>query len=309
MIQFTKATKSQLKLRAAIAGPSGSGKTYSSLTIATAMAEATGKRVAVIDSEHGKSQLYADTFDFDVLDLRGDFNPRTYTQALRAAGDEKNDAGEPLFGAIVVDSLSHAWDGALEMKDSVAKRSRSGDSFGAWREVTPVFNDLIDAILTSPAHVICTLRTKTEYALTQGSNGKNKVEKLGMGPKFRDGVEYEFDIVADMDSENNWIVTKTRYANLHGRVINRPGKELALELIRWLDDGEPLADSESRSELAQRLNALPDSHRPDAKRDFKAKFGTPQDLVKSKLGDAVLLIEQWEEMATPQTMEIDDSET
>ena len=50
-MNFTTATKHDARLRLALSGPAGSGKTYTALRIATSL----GKRVALIDSEHGSA--------------------------------------------------------------------------------------------------------------------------------------------------------------------------------------------------------------------------------------------------------------
>ena len=125
-LAFQKATKRQAKLRMALIGPSGSGKTFTALTLATAL----GKRVGVIDTEHGSASKYADRFAFDCLNLTS-FSPGTYVEAIAAAAA----AG---FDVLIIDSLSHAWsgkDGALEQVDKKAAASRSGNSFTAWRDV------------------------------------------------------------------------------------------------------------------------------------------------------------------------------
>ena len=54
---FKKATKAAAKLRAAIFGPSGAGKTYTSLRVATGLAD--GKPIAVIDTERGSAIMPA----------------------------------------------------------------------------------------------------------------------------------------------------------------------------------------------------------------------------------------------------------
>ena len=90
---FTKATKTQAKLRLALDGPSGSGKTYTALTAATAMAN--GGKIAVIDTERGSASLYSDKFNFDVLELNT-FSPEIYTKAIEAA----EEAG---YSVIVID--------------------------------------------------------------------------------------------------------------------------------------------------------------------------------------------------------------
>lgn len=230
---FQKATKKRAKLRLAIIGPSGSGKTFTALTLATRL----GPRVAVIDTERGSASKYADKFGFDVLEL-DTFSPLTYVEAIREA--EK--AG---YDVIVIDSLSHAWsgkNGALEQVDNAAKRSQSGNTFGAWREVTPMHNAMIDAIIGARAHVIATMRAKTDYVQEKNERtGKTEIRKVGIAPVQRDGMEYEFDVVADMDQENNFIVSKTRCPQLHDALIPKPDGNVADVLKAWLDDGaEPV---------------------------------------------------------------------
>jgi hypothetical protein len=266
---FTKAVKQQEKLRMAIDGPSGGGKTWTSLRIATVLAEAAGGRIAVIDSERGSARKYASDFDFDHLSLP-DSNPHTYIGAIGAAA-------EAAYAVLVVDSLSHAWEGTLELKDDVAKRSRSGNSFDAWREVTPVHNDLVDALLRFPGHVIVTMRTKTAYVIEEyeDANGRTKTKpvKIGLKPIQRDGVEYEFDVVGDIDLENTLVISKTRCSQLAGEVIRKPGEQLAKTLLAWLDDGVPIIDAATAAELKDELNARTGPDRAA----WMAQFGVKPD--------------------------------
>jgi hypothetical protein len=143
----------------------------------------------------------------------------------------------------VVDSLSHFWmgtGGELEMVDAAKKRSKSGDGFGAWKEVTPVHNELIQCILTLRAHVICTMRTKTEWVIEQNERGKNAPRKVGTAPVQRDGMEYEFDLSLSMDGATG-VVSKTRLevAPL-GTVYKEPGEALGEKIAAWLA-GAPAA--------------------------------------------------------------------
>lgn len=228
---FTKATKKRSRARVALIGPSGSGKTYTGLIIASTLAD--GKPVAVVDSEAGSASKYADQYEFNVCELT-DHSPESYIKAIEAAAQ----AGH---GAILIDSMSHAWmgkNGALELVDKAAARSKSGNSFTAWRDVTPLHNRLIDTILQSPCHVVATLRTKTEYVIEEDARGKKTPRKIGMAPVQRDGMEYEFDIVGDMDLENNkLIVTKSRCPALAGEVVVRPDAAFAKKILDWVSDG------------------------------------------------------------------------
>jgi hypothetical protein len=229
-MQFRQATKQQSRLRMALIGPSGSGKTYTALKVAQYL----GQRVAVIDTERGSASKYADIFAFDVLELDS-FSPMTYVEAIKAA-----QAGG--YDVLIIDSLSHAWmgkDGALEQVDRAAKRSQSNNSYTAWRDVTPMHNALVDAMLQSNCHIIGTMRAKTEYVIEQNERGKSVPRKVGLAPVQRDGLEYEFDVVGDMNLENDFVVSKTRCSVLAGQIINKPGEELAKTLRTWLSDGAP----------------------------------------------------------------------
>jgi hypothetical protein len=239
---FQKAIKHDAKLRLAICGPAGGGKTFTGLQLAKHL----GKKVGVIDTEHGSASKYAHTatcggsdncqlpdhFDFDV-DEPSEFNPRTLMDSidyLVANG----------YDVALIDSLSHYWmgpGGELEMVDTAAARSKSGNSFTAWKTVTPVHNALIDKILSAPIHVIVTMRTKTEWTIEE-VNGKKVPRKIGLAPIMRDGIEFEFDVCGDMDQDNNFTVTKSRCSQLAGKVINKPGKSTAETLRGWLGSGD-----------------------------------------------------------------------
>ena len=235
MFTFKKAQRSQRKARIGLIGPSGSGKTYTALTLAAGLA-GPGGRIAVIDTENNSAALYADEFEFDVLNL-DTFSPEVYVQAIRAA----EAAG---YDVLIIDSLSHAWvgkEGALEQVDKAARRYQ-GNTYAAWRDVTPMHNALVDAMVRCKCHLIVTMRAKTEYVVEKDEKGKSIPRKVGMAPIQRDGLEYEFDIVADMDIDNNLIVSKTRYKPLTGAVISKPKSDLGREILAWLESGAPMED-------------------------------------------------------------------
>lgn len=238
-LEFKRASKKTARARVALVGPAGSGKTFTALAIGVHL----GKRVAVIDTEHGSASKYAlpegltrdqrpDLFPFDALEL-DDFAPARYVEALEAAEEQGYDV-------VIIDSLSHAWmgkGGALDQVDKAAARSKSGNSYTAWRDVTPQHNALVEAMLSCKAHLIVTMRAKTEYVLEENDRGKKVPKKVGMAPVQRDGLEYEFDVTADLTLDNDLIVGKTRCSALKDRHFNKAGENVATILRDWLSDG------------------------------------------------------------------------
>lgn len=228
-VMFVPATKLESRLRLGLCGTSGSGKTYTALAIATAL----GGKVAVVDTEHGSAAKYSDTFTFDVLNLTS-FEAEKFTAAIRAA----ESAG---YTSIVLDSLSHAWMGTGGTLDQVeeAKR-RNPNSFTAWRDPSKQHTDLIESILHSRLHAIATMRSKTEYVIEEDARtGKKVPKKVGMAPVQRDGMEYEFDVVGDMQA-GVLVISKTRCPALADKSFHHPGAEFAGVLTQWLT-GAPAA--------------------------------------------------------------------
>jgi len=220
-LAFKKATRKQTKARIAIMGASGSGKTLWSLRIAAGLV-GPGGRFAVIDSENRSASLYVGEhgLDFDVLELdpdsEGGFDPRKYVDAMKLAEREG-------YGAIVVDSLSHAWFGTGGALDQIDKIAGNGNRFAAWKDVTPIQNELTDAITHCRTHVLATLRSKTEYVLEEYEDNKGRKKtkpvRVGLAPVQRQGLEYEFSIFAECDLETHQLkLTKSRVASLDGKV-------------------------------------------------------------------------------------------
>jgi len=235
MGRFKPATRKKLKARIALCGPAGSGKTFTALRLASAL----GGRIAILDTEHASASYYLGSknpdggvFAFDVDELNN-HNPQNYIDAIR-------DAGREGYDVLIIDSLSHAWSGrggALEMVDNAARKNR-GNSYVGWRDVTPLHNAMIDAILSAPCHVICTMRSKMAYILEENHKGKKVPVKVGMAPVQRDGMEYEFTVVADIDTDHRMRVSKSRCSSLADYDARHAGGEFAGELLTWLDNGE-----------------------------------------------------------------------
>lgn len=229
---FKPAAQEAVRARIALHGPSGSGKTYTALALATNLAE----KVAGIDTERGRMRQYRRRFKFDHL-APDRFDPRELTKLLAKAGAHG-------YGAVVIDSFSHYWmgsGGALEFVD--AHESAKGGKFSAgWKEYRPIENAMMEAIMAYPGYVIVTMRAKTAYVV-EVVNGKQKPVKVGLKPEQRDGVEYEFDLVAELDRNHVLTITKSTIEGLQDEEIDKPGAELAAAIAEWCSDGAPTPDA------------------------------------------------------------------
>jgi hypothetical protein len=247
---FERASVARSKLRLALAGPSGSGKTWTALSLATRLVAGLKERgtlegnglISLTDSEHGSSRKYAKAFQFDVQDLTS-FSPDDYIRQIEEA---------ERFGYTVhvIDSLSHEWSGkggVLELHDRITQSTKSSNSFAAWGKVTPVHNALIDKIIRSNLHIICTMRSKVAYVQKDGA-----VSKVGMRPIQRKDTEYEFDVLSSMNqirkADGGYItlrVDKSRCLSVplgayyEQRVgLVGPIDEVGSVLAGWLSEGE-----------------------------------------------------------------------
>lgn len=256
---FKKATKTKAKLRLAIAGPSGSGKTLSALLIANGL----GGRVAVIDTENNSASLYASkpgVPDFDVLNLSPPFTTERYLEAIQAAIQAKYDI-------LIIDSLSHQWageGGLLNRKEQLD--ARGGNSFTNWSKFTPEHERFKSALLQSDIHLIGCLRSKQEYILADNGKGKQAPQKHGMAPIQRDGLEYEFTVMLDLDMNHQAAASKDR-TGLFDKQLFVPSADTGRSLMNWLNDTkepepsnpEPLARKQSPARV---VSPVPLSNSP-----------------------------------------------
>lgn len=218
-MQLRHSQRRAAKMRLALQGASGSGKTYSSLLIAHGMTSDWSK-IAVIDTENGSADLYAHLGAYNVLSLSEPYNPEKYIDAIgicESAGME----------VIIIDSISHCWDYLLDFHANL-----QGNSFANWAKVTPRQNAFIQRILTSSAHVICTMRSKQDYVLSD-KNGKMVPEKVGLKAVQRDNVDYEFTAVLDIAMNHKATTSKDRTGLFTGRPEFLITPAVGQAILKW----------------------------------------------------------------------------
>ena len=248
--KFKKAEKKKSKLRLGITGPSGSGKTYSALRLASGLSQKT----AVIDTEKGSASLYADKFNFDVLELAPPYSPERYIEAM-------SDAVKEGYELIIMDSISHAWageGGLLNKKEQLD--ARGGNSFSNWAKMTPIQEKFVSSLINCPAHLILTMRSKQEYILSENEKGKQAPKKVGLAPIQREGFEYELTTVFDVGMAHTCETSKDR-TGLFTDKLFQITEETGAILKEWLDSGielkkevEPIIEEVKKEETKKIIN-------------------------------------------------------
>lgn len=249
--------------RVALDGPTGAGKTWTALVLATEL-DTEQKGILLIDTERGSASKYADDFVFATVDWTPPYDPMELGRLI--ASEAVN------YGVVIVDSLTHFWKGeggTLNQVDA-AKSRFGGNEYAGWKVGTPVQDFMVEQILAARCHVIGTMRSKMEYLQQKNERtGKTTIERVGLAPEQRTGVEYEFDVIGSMDLGHQLTITKTRCAPLADKVYAKGrADECGKLLSTWLqgaaneDTPRPvLAYPEALAAIFDALKAMPASDR------------------------------------------------
>lgn len=237
-MQLFTASRKNAKIKMALQGPSGAGKTFSSLLIAFGLCDDWSK-IAVIDTENHSSELYAHLGNYQVLHVEDPFTPERYIEAIKLC--EK--AG---MEVIIIDSITHEWVNILE-----AHSKMTGNSYTNWAKLTPRHNAFVQYILQSQVHIIGTIRAKQEYVLSE-KNGKQVPEKVGLKGVTRDGMDYEFTLVFEIDIKNNAIATKDRTSLFIGKPEFVISPKTGKRILDWCNEGVSI--QEDANTIFERIN-------------------------------------------------------
>lgn len=226
MAIIKKASRQKVKIKLGYAGTAGSGKTMSSLLTAFGLCNDWNK-ILLIDTENGSGELYSSLGEYNVISLSPPFTPESYIEAIK----EAENAG---MEVIIIDSVSHEWEGKGGILETHS--NMSGNSFTNWSKLTPRHNNFVEAILQSKCHIICTLRTKTDYVLVE-KNGKQVPEKVGMKAITREGWEYDLTIVFDLDIRQQATTSKDRTALFMNKPQFTPSANTGKLIRQWCETG------------------------------------------------------------------------
>jgi len=240
-MQLQKATRQQSRIKLSLSGSAGSGKTYSALQLAKGICNEWDK-IAVIDSENYSASLYAQLGPFQVVNLAAAFTPESYIEAIKLCEGSG-------IEVIIIDSISHEWSGkggCLDLHEKETSRMKMQNSFTAWASITPRHQAFVDAIIQSSCHIICCIRSKTEYLLTE-KNGRQVPQKVGMAPITRDGFEFEVSIHFELDQQHKAFCSKDRTGLFMDKDPFVITPNTGNQLLEWCMGGDaPAADDVTR---------------------------------------------------------------
>jgi len=170
-----------------------------------------------------------------------------------------NDAEKEKYDVLIIDSMTHAWQELLQDVEKIAQTQFKGNTWSAWSKGTPKQKSLVDALLGFNGHIIATMRSKTEWTLSEGSNGKTKPTRVGLAPEQGKGIEYEFDLLMEITPEHYGTILKDRTGKFQDKIIEKPDEKFGKQLAEWLNDGidEP-KDSDSYYTLRDGLDTASD---------------------------------------------------
>jgi hypothetical protein len=231
MFQISKATRENVKLKLGLSGPSGSGKTYSALQLAYGISGDWSK-IAVADTENESALYYANQgpwlhIPFNPDKTEGAYSPKNYMKLIKFA------EAQPIE-VLIIDSISHEWEGkggCLDLVDQIGK------GFASWKTVTPLHNAFMDAMRLSPLHIIATMRSKQDYVIEQNEKGKSTPRKVGLKSIQREGADYDFGIVFDIDINHFAKSSKDRTGLFMPQGEFKITPTIGKELIQWATSG------------------------------------------------------------------------
>lgn len=234
MAEFRRAERRRGYAKVALIGASGSGKTWSGIEMLRGLV-GENEPIAVADTENGSAEFYSQLTPFDICIIEPDYTIAKFQETVDSAKENG-------YKGLLVDGLSSFWvgkGGLLDQKVALEKRGRN--SFTAWNDITPMYNQMVDTILNTKMHIVFTMRAKTDYSMIT-ENGQTRVVKQGLAPVQRENLDFEFLIVFMLDQQHKASVSKDRTSIFANRGIFDIGRTTGIEIRNWLESGIELPE-------------------------------------------------------------------
>ena len=220
-----------------LTGGTNSGKTYSALRLARGIAGPTGK-IAVLDTEGGRTLHLKDAFAFDANVMQPPFRPERFSDAARAA----EEAG---YAALVIDSFSMEWvgiGGVLDWQAAELQRMAGDDyrkqermKMASWIKPKTAHKAMVYALLQRRIPIIFSIRGEETVKPGEAGEKPTKILKSVCNSQFPYEVTVSFRLEAerkgyvDLSDPRSWKMEGAHEAIFkHGdRISEEHGAALA----------------------------------------------------------------------------------
>jgi len=182
-----------------LTGGTNSGKTHSSLRLGRGIAGPTGK-LAVLDTEGGRTLHLKKDFNFDVSLMDPPFRPERFAQAAKAA----EDAG---YHALVIDSFSMEWvgiGGVLDWQAQELQRMAGDDwkkqermKMASWIKPKSAHKAMVYSLLQRRIPIIFSIRGEETIKPGEAGEKPTKLFKSITNQQFPYEVTVSFRLAQD----------------------------------------------------------------------------------------------------------------
>lgn len=274
-MEIKKAKRKAIPFIGCLYGKSSSGKTYSALRLARGLLD-DNDRICLIDTENGRASHYADFFDFDVLELEPPFTPARYIEAIIMA--EK--AG---YKAIIIDSITHEWDGlggCLEIADRKGRNGKEIQGLVKWSLPKAEHRKLMSKLLQLKCHVIFCARGQEKMEQVY-NNGKQEIINKGLHMIQEKNFPFEMLVTFKLEDQGKACLEKAtglkdlqeKFKNggyiteEHGKIIAEwinKGDEVDLDVKKLKEEAREVALFQGESSLKDWFTNLNDEDKKTA---------------------------------------------
>jgi hypothetical protein len=154
---------------------------------------------------------------------------------------------------IIIDSISQEWEGSGGIIETHS--NLPGNSFTNCNRMTPRHQAFVQKILQSSSHIIATIRSKQDYVLTD-KNGKIVPEKVGLKGVTRDGMDYEFTVVLDLDIKHQATASKDRTGLFSNPIPFMITEQIGSKIRTWCMGEDLIKNVELQINEAQTVQEL-----------------------------------------------------
>jgi hypothetical protein len=250
-----------------VVGTTNSGKTFSAMRLARGIAGPDGK-IAVVDTEGGRTLHLRDSFRFDVMTLDPPHRPARYADAAKAA----EEAG---YDALVIDSFTAEWAGLGGVLDWQAAeldrmagddyRKRDRVNMAAWIAPKTSHKQMVYSLLQRRIPIVFSIRGEETVKPGAGPGEKPQaVFRMIQNQQF----PFELTVSFRLRAEAKGIIdlsdpTTFKMERAH-RAIFRDGEQLGEEhgaaLAAWAT-GQPMPErapppAQPRPRWAERMDEM-----------------------------------------------------